>query len=381
VYAYDLYATARYSDSDENGDGDGELVRICITSPQDGVRRLTVPTTTLLSKEKARELLVKHGVVALNKQLEDIMAYFASTIRDLQRKSPATRMHNQMGWTADLDGFVVGETEYTLHGPKFTPASLATRSITPYLASKGSLENWRSVVDFYAQPGMEAHALAVFFGFGAVLLKLVGGLEPRATELAAVLYERGIDRVVRVSTAEVAEAAKILENTFRAVNIALVNELKLVLTPMGIDVWEVIEAASTKPFGYMPFWPGPGLGGHCIPIDPFYLTWKAREVGQYTRFIELAGEINASMPSYVLKKIVMGLNNAKKSLNGARVLVLGAAYKQDIDDMRESPSLALMDKLQRHGAIVEYSDPHVPVIPKMPWIFKWFAKKSCETAA
>lgn len=177
VYAYDLYATARYYDSDENGDGDGELVSICITSPQDGVRRLTVPTTTLLSKEKARELLVKHGVVALNKQLEDIMAYFASTIRDLQRKSPATRMHNQMGWTADLDGFVVGETEYTLHGPKFTPASLATRSITPYLASKGSLENWRSVVDFYAQPGMEAHALAVFFGFGAVLLKLVGGLE------------------------------------------------------------------------------------------------------------------------------------------------------------------------------------------------------------
>lgn len=177
IYDYDLYATARYYDSDESGEGDGELVNICITSPKDGVRRMTVPITTLLSKDKARELLVKHGVVALNKQLENIMAYFAATIRDLQKKGPATRTHSQMGWTADMEGFVIGEAEHTVAGPKFTPASLATRSLAPFLGSKGSLEDWKSVVNFYAQPGLEAHALAVFFGFGAVLLKLVGGLE------------------------------------------------------------------------------------------------------------------------------------------------------------------------------------------------------------
>jgi hypothetical protein len=177
VYDYDLYPTARYYDSDEHGEGDGELVNLRITSPQDGVRSLTVPLTTLMAKEKARELLNKHGVVAMTKQLDEIMAYFATSIRDLQKKHPATRMHNQMGWTPDLSRFVVGETEYTALGTKYTPASLATRSIAPYLTQKGSLEEWRKVVDFYAQPGMEAHALAVFFGFGAILLKLVGGIE------------------------------------------------------------------------------------------------------------------------------------------------------------------------------------------------------------
>ncbi len=195
--------------------------------------------------------------------------------------------------------------------------------------------------------------------------KLVGGLEPRATELAAALYERGIDRVVRVSTAEVAEAAKILENTFRAVNIALVNELKLVLTPMGIDVWEVIEAASTKPFGYMPFWPGPGLGGHCIPIDPFYLTWKAREVGQYTRFIELAGEINTRMPHYVADRVGHALNDDGKAVRGARVLVVGLAYKPNVDDVRETPAAEIIDLLSDVGAVVEYHDPLVPKFPHM----------------
>jgi hypothetical protein len=177
IYDYDLFATARYYDSDAHGDGDGELVNIGITSPQDGLRRLTVPLTTLLSKEKARELLVKHGVVTLNKQLDDIMAYFASSIRDLQKRTAATKVHSQMGWTTDLSGFVVGETEYTAHGSKYTPASLSTRSIAPYLTTKGSLDEWKHVANFYAQPGMEAHALAVFFGFGAILLKLVGGLE------------------------------------------------------------------------------------------------------------------------------------------------------------------------------------------------------------
>lgn len=177
IYDYDLYTTSRYYDSDEHGEGDGELVTLHIASPQDGLRNFTVPIATILSKDKAREFLTKHGVVALNKQLDEIMAYFASSIRDLQRQSPATRMHNQMGWTPDLSRFVIGETEYSAQGAKFTPSSLATRAVTPFLHKKGSLEEWKKIVNFYAQPGMEAHALAVFFGFGAVLLKLIGGLE------------------------------------------------------------------------------------------------------------------------------------------------------------------------------------------------------------
>ncbi len=195
--------------------------------------------------------------------------------------------------------------------------------------------------------------------------KVVGGSTKACLEVGLALYGGVIDKVVPVSSTQAAEMTKLLENIHRAVNIGLVNEIKVVCDKMGIDVHEVIDAAATKPFGFVPYYPGPGLGGHCIPIDPFYLTWKAREYGVHTRFIELAGEINASMPSYVLKKIVMGLNGHKKSLNGSRILVLGAAYKENVDDMRESPSLVLMDKLQRHGSTVEYSDPHVPVIPKM----------------
>ncbi len=179
------------------------------------------------------------------------------------------------------------------------------------------------------------------------------------------MYARGIQHVVPVSSAEVAEAAKILENTFRAINIALVNELKLVLTPMGIDVWEVIEAAATKPFGYMPFYPGPGLGGHCIPIDPFYLTWKAREVGQYTRFIELAGEINTKMPHYVVDRIAAALNDDGKAVKGAKVLVVGLAYKPNVDDVRETPAAEIIDLLEDIGADVSYHDPLVPRFPHM----------------
>jgi UDP-N-acetyl-D-glucosamine dehydrogenase len=195
--------------------------------------------------------------------------------------------------------------------------------------------------------------------------KVVGGCTKECLEVGLALYGGVIDRVVPVSSTKAAEMTKLLENIHRAVNIGLVNEIKIVCDKMGIDVHEVIDAAATKPFGFVAYYPGPGLGGHCIPIDPFYLTWKAREYNVHTRFIELAGEINASMPSYVLKKIVMALNSHKKSLNGSRVLVLGAAYKENVDDMRESPSLVLMDKLQRHGAVVEYSDPHVPEIPHM----------------
>lgn len=190
--------------------------------------------------------------------------------------------------------------------------------------------------------------------------KLVGGMDPRSTELAALVYERGVETVVRVSSAEVAEAAKLLENIFRAVNIAMVNEMKVVLTAMGIDVWEVVRAASTKPFGFMPFYPGPGLGGHCIPIDPFYLTWKAREFGRPTRFIELAGEINTSMPHYVVDRVAEALNNRGQAVKGSRILVIGLAYKANVDDTRESPSFELIELLRDRGAAVEYHDPHVP---------------------
>jgi UDP-N-acetyl-D-glucosamine dehydrogenase len=190
--------------------------------------------------------------------------------------------------------------------------------------------------------------------------KLVGGIDPASGEVALALYRKAIKKVIPVSSAEVAEAAKILENVYRAVNIALVNEMKVVLTAMGIDVWEVIRAASTKPFGFQAFYPGPGLGGHCIPIDPFYLTWKAREVGHSTRFIELAGEINRGMPDYVISRVSLALNDRGKPVKGSRVLVLGLAYKPDVDDVRESPSFELIEKLEHLGATVDYNDPHVP---------------------
>lgn len=196
----------------------------------------------------------------------------------------------------------------------------------------------------------------------ATIPKVVGGLTPECLAKAMTVYGHAIKTLVPVSSCRVAEATKLLENTFRGVNIALVNELKVVYSAMGIDVWEVIKAAKTKPFGFMAFYPGPGLGGHCIPIDPFYLTWKAREYGQHTRFIELAGEINTAMPEYVIHRVVDALNHQRKSINGSRVLVLGLAYKPDVDDERESPSYVLMDLLQQRGADVAYHDPFVPVI-------------------
>jgi UDP-N-acetyl-D-glucosamine dehydrogenase len=192
--------------------------------------------------------------------------------------------------------------------------------------------------------------------------KVVGGYTPACLERARELYGRAIRTVIPVSSCRVAEATKLLENIFRSVNIALVNELKLVYGAMGIDIWEVIEAAKTKPFGFMPFYPGPGLGGHCIPIDPFYLTWKAREYSQNTRFIELAGEINTSMPVHVVNRVAEALNAHRKPLNGSCVLVLGLAYKPDVDDDRESPSYVLMDLLAERGVDVSYHDPYVPVI-------------------
>lgn len=190
--------------------------------------------------------------------------------------------------------------------------------------------------------------------------KVVGGYSKDCLRVANALYSQVVVKTVPVSSTKVAESAKLLENIFRSVNIALVNEMKVILDRMGIDVWEVIKAASSKPFGFMPFYPGPGLGGHCIPIDPFYLTWKAREVDYSTKFIELAGEINTSMPSYVISKTVEALGERGRSIKGARVLVLGIAYKKDIDDQRESPSLKIITLLQEKGAKVSYNDPHIP---------------------
>jgi UDP-N-acetyl-D-glucosamine dehydrogenase len=194
--------------------------------------------------------------------------------------------------------------------------------------------------------------------------KVVGGLDNQASQLAAALYGAIFNRVVPVSSPSAAEMTKLLENIYRCVNIALVNELKLLTLRMGIDIWEVIEAASTKPFGFQPFYPGPGLGGHCIPVDPFYLSWKAKEWDFRTRFIELAGEINIGMPYHVLESVAKALNQHKKALNGAKVLVLGVAYKKDIDDLRESPSLTIIELLQNEGVQVSYNDPYFPFVGK-----------------
>jgi UDP-N-acetyl-D-glucosamine dehydrogenase len=194
--------------------------------------------------------------------------------------------------------------------------------------------------------------------------KVVGGLDPQAAEMAAAMYGTIFNRVVRVSSPAAAEMTKLLENIYRCVNIALVNELKMLSLRMGLDIWEVIEAASTKPFGFQPFYPGPGLGGHCIPVDPFYLSWKAKEWDFRTRFIELAGEININMPYHVIEYVGKALNQHKKALNGSRILVLGVAYKKDIDDLRESPALTIIELLQEQGAVVSYNDPFFPTVGK-----------------
>jgi len=195
--------------------------------------------------------------------------------------------------------------------------------------------------------------------------KVLGGVTKQCKVMGMLVYGKVIDKIIPVSSTKAAEAAKLLENIYRSINIALVNELKVVFDKMGIDIWEVIKAASTKPFGFTAFYPGPGLGGHCIPIDPFYLTWKAREFDTSSKFIELAGEINTSMPFYVVEKVIHALNDHKKSIKGSKIIILGLAYKKDIDDLRESPSLKLIELLQDHGAKVDYNDDYVTTIPKV----------------
>lgn len=210
----------------------------------------------------------------------------------------------------------------------------------------------------------------------ASIPKVVGGYTAECRDKAVSLYGKAVQNPYPVNSCSVAEACKLTENIFRSVNIALVNELKIVYQAMGIDVWDVINAAATKPFGFMPFYPGPGLGGHCIPIDPFYLTWKAHEYGLHTRFIELAGEVNVSMPSYVVQKTMEALNNRKKSVKGSKVLLLGLAYKANVDDMRESPTFELMDCFKNLGATVDYHDPHIPVITPTREHAEWIGQKS-----
>lgn len=206
--------------------------------------------------------------------------------------------------------------------------------------------------------------------------KVMGGSTPACSEVGLALYEAVVEKVVPVTSTQVAEFAKLLENIYRSVNIGLVNELKLAADKMGVDIWEVIQAASTKPFGFKAFYPGPGLGGHCIPIDPFYLTWKAKEYGVHTRFIELAGEVNEAMPAYVVQKVAEALNTRKKAVNGSRVLLMGLAYKENVDDMRESPSFHLMDGLKELGAEVAYFDPHIPEITPTREHAQWTGQKS-----
>jgi len=233
-------------------------------------------------------------------------------------------------------------------------------ALRPILEESGLICN----KDFYIAFSPEREDPGNGFYSTHTIPKVVGADDDASRALAMALYGKIVAKAVPVSSAATAEAVKLTENIFRSVNIALVNELKIVFDKMGIDVWEVIQAASTKPFGFMPFYPGPGVGGHCIPIDPFYLTWKSREYGMPTRFIELAGEINAAMPGYVIKKLRQGLDQTqRKGLNGSRILILGIAYKKDVDDMRESPSMLIYERLLEQGAVVEYHDPVIPVIP------------------
>ena len=261
-----------------------------------------------------------------------------------------------------------------------------TEALLPYLRKEQvlSLESttYPGTTVEELQPRVESQGLKVGIDFGLVysperedpgnpdfttkdIPKVCGGVSPLCLEAGLALYGHVVNQVVPVSSTQAAEMTKLLENIHRAVNIGLVNELKIVSDKMGIDIYEVINAAASKPFGFTAYYPGPGLGGHCIPIDPFYLTWKAREFDVHTRFIELAGEVNDAMPDYVVQKISHGLNQSKKSINGSRILILGIAYKKNVDDMRESPSVIIMEKLRDLGARVEYSDPHVEEFPPM----------------
>jgi UDP-N-acetyl-D-glucosamine dehydrogenase len=288
----------------------------------------------------------------LNKNREPDLSYVLQTGRSI---AP----HLQQGTLVVLESTTYpGTTEDDLRVALEENSCLKPESAT----SNSPKRRMRAGIDFHLAFSPEREDPGNDKSKVRVVPKVIGGYTPACLERAKSLYGQVVETLVPVSSCRVAEATKLLENIFRSVNIALVNELKLVYAAMGIDIWEVVEAAKTKPFGFMAFYPGPGLGGHCIPIDPFYLTWKAREYGKHTRFIELAGEINTAMPEYVVNRVIAALNSQRKALNGSRILILGLAYKPNVDDERESPSYALMELLIERGAKVEYYDPYVPVI-------------------
>ncbi len=300
---------------------------------------LFTPTTDMDQLAKPDAILICVPT-PLNKMREPDMQYVESTARDIAKRLRPGQL------------IVLESTTY----PRTT-----REIVLPILAETG-LKHGK---DFFLAFSPEREDPGRTDITTKQIPKVVGGLGPADGKLAAALYGQVLDHVVPVSTAEVAEACKIVENVYRCINIALVNELKLVFDRMGIDVWEVIEAAKTKPFGFQAFYPGPGLGGHCIPIDPFYLSWKAREYGITARFIELAGEINTAMPEHVVNRVAEALNEHGKALKGSKVLVLGLAYKKDIDDVRESPSVELIELLQERGAKCDYHDPFIPVAKPM----------------
>lgn len=297
-------------------------------------------TTTDLSRSNEVDALIICVPTPLNKNREPDMSFVVSTIEGIVP-------HLRAGQVISLESTTYpGTTE---------------EEIVPRMEARGLVVG-RDVFAVYSpereDPGNASYSTQT-------IPKVCGGHTPSCLNIGMALYEGVIDTVVPVSSTKAAELTKLLENIHRAVNIGLVNEMKIVADHMGLDIHEIIRAAATKPFGFVPYYPGPGLGGHCIPIDPFYLTWKAREYGVNTRFIELAGEINSSMPDYVVAKLSQALNRRQKSVNGSSILILGIAYKKNVDDMRESPSVVLMEKLQDLGARIAYSDPHVPVFPKL----------------
>jgi UDP-N-acetyl-D-glucosamine dehydrogenase len=320
----------------------------------DLVKRNLLDATTDFSRIAEAKAIVICVPTPLNKNREPDISYILSTGQQLAK-------HLQKGQLVVLESTTYpGTTDEDLREVLETGSGLKA-GIDFHLAFSPERED----------PGNPASKVGE-------IPKVVGGFTPACSAKAIELYSRAIAKVVPVSSCRAAEATKLLENIFRSVNIALVNELKVVYGAMGIDVWEVIEAAKTKPFGYMPFYPGPGLGGHCIPIDPFYLTWKAREYGQSTRFIELAGEVNTAMPSFVISKLGEALNSVKKPLNGSKILLAGLAYKANVDDDRESPTYVLMDKIAAAGGSVAYYDPYVPVIRPSREHSHWAGTRSIE---
>ena len=283
----------------------------------------------------------------LNEHREPDMSFIENTAYTIQK-------YLRKGQLVSLESTTYPGTTEEILLPLFESAPKVQSGIIPFKVGK----------DFYLAFSPEREDPNNANYNTSTIPKVVGGITPNCLNAAQALYNQIIVKTVPVSSTRAAEATKILENVYRSVNIALMNELKMVFDRMGIDIWEVIEAASTKPFGYHPFYPGPGLGGHCIPIDPFYLTWKAREFEINTKFIELAGEINTYQPFYVVERSIETLNNHKKALNGANVLILGVSYKKDIDDIRESPSLKLIELFREKGADVDYNDPFIPKLPK-----------------